>query len=569
MNYTSNSKIFLTASDILVKSSKYVNVTNVITFFLSLGTISFLYLHFKLRRNVRLFKKLTNNEIPVKTQYFDFLAYPVLNAMIPEFLRGSKKNWKYQENCYEPYANTKHETICLVTPFSFFLDTANPSFIKQVTSNSVDFPKPVHIYQAINVYGPNIVGTEGSEYKRHRKIAAPQFSESNNMLVHKVTNDTLLQMFASWEKTVDANSESRVKVSHNMSKLTLSVFSAAGFGKVLDWEKFEELIPKNHTTSYSTAVTNVAKNLILFVITPKFLLKSWIPLFKSVKENLDEFSLYMKDLIQEANFTLKSEKIRDSESKKNDNNLLKRFVAASEQIDLNSGEEAYKDKYMSVDELKKATPLTEAELVSDLFVLVFAGFDTTAGTLNATFTILAEHPDIQENIHKEATALFGNGLPSYDLLSSLHYTNAVIHEILRMYPPVAEIPKWSTKEQPLGPVTIPENTIITIHTMALQRSPKLWENPEKFNPARFLNEDGTFNNKMENTLTVFSKGQRACLGKQFAKVEMLFTLALISQRYTWRLPDDLDKNINIKEISQELTHKFKHTVDLMFKKRTQ
>lgn len=191
--------------------------------------------------------------------------------------------------------------------------------------------------------------------------------------------------------------------------------------------------------------------------------------------------------------------------------------------------------------------------------------------------ITALYPEIQEELYNEAVRVYGGSkhTPSYSQLSSLDYANAVVHETLRTHGPVAAVPKWTTDPQKLGDWVLPAKTVINIHSLALHNNPAVWKEPHLYNPKRFLfdekDKDGVykFNPKLRG-FTPFSDGMRSCIGKQFAKVEMVFLISFIASRYTWKLPDGMGKeeiNRMLTEIKQTLTHKMKFPSDVIFTKR--
>lgn len=192
---------------------------------------------------------------------------------------------------------------------------------------------------------------------------------------------------------------------------------------------------------------------------------------------------------------------------------------------------------------------------------MFAGFETTAGTLTSALTVLSIHPEIQLKMHQEAIKICGKNDPTYSHLNQLHYICAVVHETLRMFPPVSVIPKMVSGDQKLGQYIIPGETRIAVHVGAIHRNPINFEDPDTFKPERWIQEDGTFNNSIK--LLTFSDGARACIGKQFARVEMVFAMCLFAQRWKWSLPDgvDLEKLFLVKS---ELTHKLAYPSDLIF-----
>ncbi|PVF98540.1 hypothetical protein CPB86DRAFT_357511 [Serendipita vermifera] len=101
--------------------------------------------------------------------------------------------------------------------------------VKEITSNRVLFPKPVQAYTSIAVFGPNIVTTEFDDWKRHRRISAPSFSERNNRLVFDATSEIVNELFEHWSKQFGTGAVKLDDAVETTAKLALMVISAAGF----------------------------------------------------------------------------------------------------------------------------------------------------------------------------------------------------------------------------------------------------------------------------------------------------------------------------------------------------
>jgi cytochrome P450 len=101
-------------------------------------------------------------------------------------------------------------------------------YIQAVTTNRVDFAKPIKLYGSLSIFGPNLIASEFDEWKRQRRIAAPSFSEKNNRLVYEETTEIVTELFQFWS----VNGNGRVVKVENVTDLTsdlaLMVISAAG-----------------------------------------------------------------------------------------------------------------------------------------------------------------------------------------------------------------------------------------------------------------------------------------------------------------------------------------------------
>ncbi|KAK5616252.1 hypothetical protein CRENBAI_015160 [Crenichthys baileyi] len=171
--------------------------------------------------------------------------------------------------------------------------------------------------------------------------------------------------------------------------------------------------------------------------------------------------------------------------------------------------------------------------VLDLFV---AGSETTSNALRWAFLYMAKYPEIQEKVQAEIDRVIGqSGQPSMEDRANLPYTDAVIHEVLRMgnIVPLA-LPHSTNKEVQLGGYTIPTGVLIIPNLASVLFDKKEWGTPLTFNPGHFLNEEGKFAKK--EAFLPFSAGKRLCLGENLARMELFLFFTSFMQHFTFSMP---------------------------------
>ena len=198
---------------------------------------------------------------------------------------------------------------------------------------------------------------------------------------------------------------------------------------------------------------------------------------------------------------------------------------------------------------KNGEPFNDRDLLDEIMTLIIAGFETSAGTLNWAWALIAGHPEVAQRIVEEATSVLpDNGLPTREDLGRLVYLEQVINETMRLYPPGWIFSRRSLVDQELGSYDVPAGTDIYISPYILHRTAEYWPEPERFDPERFAEDRLT--DDEQAAFIPFSLGPRRCIGEYFAMMEMKLNLALLVpqfhlQRAEEELPE-LDLGINLR-----------------------
>ncbi|XP_042051188.1 cytochrome P450 71AP13-like [Salvia splendens] len=191
-------------------------------------------------------------------------------------------------------------------------------------------------------------------------------------------------------------------------------------------------------------------------------------------------------------------------------------------------------------------PLTMDNVKAILLDMFAAGTDTTFITLDWTMTELLTHPEILKILRSEVRNVVGEKeMVSETDLPNLKYMKAVIKEVMRLHPPAPLlVPRESMAQITINGHTIPAKTRIFINAWAIGRDVKYWENPEEFDPNRFLNSDIDFRGQ-HFELIPFGAGRRICPAITFGLATVEMGLAQLVHDFDWELPyqvkpDDLD-----------------------------
>ena len=173
---------------------------------------------------------------------------------------------------------------------------------------------------------------------------------------------------------------------------------------------------------------------------------------------------------------------------------------------------------------------TDEAIIEECIGFLFAGHETTASTLTWALYCLAITPDAQERVAHEGDRLVVGAPHLLDAVDSLAFTGRVVEETLRLYPAGIGIARMARRTTQLCGVRVRRGTLVGISVYSIQRDPRVWPDPESFDPDRVLPSDRTETEPI--AYLPFGWGPRRCLGARFATTEARLALAMICARWT-------------------------------------
>jgi cytochrome P450 len=173
--------------------------------------------------------------------------------------------------------------------------------------------------------------------------------------------------------------------------------------------------------------------------------------------------------------------------------------------------------------------MTAQQLRDEVMTLFVAGHETTAITLAWTWYLLSQHPTVEARLVSELQEVLVGRAPSTAHLPHLGYTDKVLKESLRLYPPVWCIPRVALDDCDIGGYHVPAGTSLAMSPWVMHRDPRYFDYPEEFNPDRW---EGDFAKRLPVfAYFPFGGGPRRCIGYSFATLEMALVLATIAQKF--------------------------------------
>ncbi len=199
--------------------------------------------------------------------------------------------------------------------------------------------------------------------------------------------------------------------------------------------------------------------------------------------------------------------------------------------------------YMSATD-KEGRHFSDDELLDELITLIVAGYETSAGTLNWAWFLISRNPPAEAELLQEAAKLIPDaGAVDQEALTEMTYTQQLLEETLRLYPPVWLFTRRAEENDVLTRHSVPAGTDIYLSPYILHRTAEYWPEPEMFRPERFGPD--AEHKKGERPYFPFSLGPRRCLGEYFSFLEMKVHLGLLIQRFHMTLASDQDPELDL------------------------
>jgi cytochrome P450 len=173
--------------------------------------------------------------------------------------------------------------------------------------------------------------------------------------------------------------------------------------------------------------------------------------------------------------------------------------------------------------------MSDRQLRDELVTLFVAGHETTALALSFCFYLLAQHPEVEARLAAELDEVLQGQPPTSAQVPRLRYTEWVVREAMRLYPPVPGIGRQAVADCEIGGYPIRAGTQIALIQWVVHRDPRWFDDPEAFKPERWDND--LARRLPRGAYFPFGDGPRGCIGNHFAMMEAVLILATVAQRY--------------------------------------
>jgi cytochrome P450 len=335
--------------------------------------------------------------------------------------------------------------------------------------------------------GRGLLTSEGETWRHHRRIMAPAFDPRSVVGYAPVMIEVTQELLAKWDALPNF---SEVDAAAAMMHTTLHIISRAMFSSNSD--EIVDVVERG-VGQYQTAVR---PGLLDLLHVPE-----WLTGLVSPRRGSESF-----DELDDRLLHGREPDIRPKQ-------LLACLIAARDS--------------------ETGGGMTAKEVRAQIVTIFMAGHETTAQALAWTWYLLSQHPAAEAKLHEELANVLAGRTPRHEDLADLRYTRMVIEESMRLYPPAHTLTHQSVAPDEVLGHRIPAGATVLIVPWLLHRKPSLWENPDCFEPERFLPERSAARHRF--AYIPFGDGPRVCIGAAFAMEEALLVLATIAQRYRLHL----------------------------------
>ena len=373
---------------------------------------------------------------------------------------------------------------------TFFL--THPKYVKHVLQDNHQNYCKGWVFNRIKPYwGESLLTADGDTWRQQRRRVQPSFKREHTVDFAPIVTARTAEMLARWE-TVAASGQA-LPLYNEMTELALVIIGDILFGVDL-WSDAAEM-----ARSAQSALGVLKKRVAALAPLPL-----WVPTGDNRRFN--------------GAMRLLNDRIAE---------IVKRKRATAD------GGGSFLAMLMSARDAETGAAMSDRQLHEEILGMMQQGHDTVGESLAWTWYLLSLHPEIERRLHQEIAEVVGDRVPVVADLPRLPYAHRILQEALRVYPPVWVIPRDAIKDDEIGGHRIPAGSTILLSPYITHRHPACWENPEAFDPERFLPERTAARPRL--AYFPFGGGPRLCMGVDMAMMEMTLIMVMVAQRHRLHL----------------------------------
>uniref|UniRef100_A0A147BN64 Putative cytochrome n=1 Tax=Ixodes ricinus TaxID=34613 RepID=A0A147BN64_IXORI len=362
---------------------------------------------------------------------------------------------------------------------------------------------------SIEPYIQTLLFLKGDEWKKVRTLMNPSFTSAKMKLMTRIIDacaDEMLDVLSD-----KAKDEAPVDVGKVSCGFSLDVIAKCALAWQVDCQKNPDdpiVLKLRHI--FDHAETPVTNTFVAF------------PFLRNLAEWVYPYTKHAEDTFAIINNLRRVVELRRRDTKHRPIDMLQLLLdaQAGKDPDTVDAEET---------ECDDGFVISDDKLLANSFILLIAGFETTATSLGFILHLLSQHPDEQETLHAELVAASPNERLDYDRLMQLRRLDMVVQECLRLYPPVVLLLSRACRaDTTIMGQFFPKGANIMVPVWHIHHDPELWPDPFKFDPERFGPDAPPHH---PAAFIPFGLGPRMCLGMRFALLELKTVLCKIIRKY--------------------------------------
>lgn len=373
----------------------------------------------------------------------------------------------------------------------WILFASHPDLVEEVlVHQNRKFIKHYRLRQAKGTLGEGLLTSEGEFWRSQRKLVQPAFHREQIAAFGRTMVDYTERLLGSW-------SDGQVRdIQADMMRLTLEIVAKTLFDSELGGE----------TVDVSAAMETLMHSFIASTASP-VIVPRWIPTPMNIRVARTVRRL------EQILYAIIAERRRSGEDH---GDLLSMLLQVQDE--------------------ESGRRMTDRQLRDECMTLFLAGHETTANTLAWAWFLLSGHPEVVSRLHDELGHVLDGRPPTVADFPRLTYTESIVNETLRLYPPGWMLGREAIEPLELGGYRVAKGTTVFMTAYVIHRDNRWYDDPDTFRPERWA--DGLIQRIPRYAYFPFGGGPRICIGNNFALMEATLVLATIAQKYRLKLAPD-------------------------------
>lgn len=358
---------------------------------------------------------------------------------------------------------------------------SGPEAVERVlVDNHRSYVKHTFFWRKVEaIFGRGLLTNEGDAWLRQRRLAQPAFHHARIADYAAIMVDYTLDRVAGWEDGEERD------VRAEMTSITFRVVAKTLFDAEVSGDVAEI------AAAFDTGIEEIARRIRRPVLLP-----DWVPTrgnrrYRSAVGRMDRLVYRIID------------EHRDGRDR---GDLLSALMRVEDE---------------------EGRPMSDEQLRDETITMLLAGHETTALALTWTWFLVSRHPEVAERLEAEVDAL--GRPPVIDDLPRLPITERVVKESLRLYPPAYSFGREALEDDEIAGWPVAAGTTLFVFPWVLHRDPRFFPEPLRYDPDRWTDD---FERSLPRLAYLpFGSGPRMCIGREFARMELVLIVAAIAQRF--------------------------------------